>query len=561
MTPASGTIIADRFRLVRTLGEGGMGSVWLAQHLKLDVLCAVKLIQADSRGSEDVRRRFEREAKTAAQIRSPHVVQILDHGVWEDTPYIAMEFLEGEDLEQRIGRVHRLSPLETATVISQVARALSRAHAAGLVHRDLKPANIFLARDDDREIVKVLDFGIAKEVTPSVASTTKTGSLLGTPVYMSPEQAQGIRAVDHRSDLWSLAVVVYECLTGYLPFVSEAFGDLLLKIMTQPLPVPSQFAEVPAGFDAWWARAAERDPDKRFQSAKDLAETLLVALGLAPGATELLTGISGSFRLDVVSSPSFPPGVLPAPERISVPPLERRSFPTPEPLSDRSFDDAASSAKTLPAHESHMGLFSVPPSPSSGEGPASLPIVMPAGVSAPLGAASPDARPHYPTAGPVSTSLKPGSLRSAPTKTITRVAAVVLGMGVAATGAFLLLRGSSAPQPGADRDSAGATARPDDKGSPGEQPPAVTPASPGATPPAVPTEAAPLATATPSAALAVGAAGTAGAHRPSGTAASATAGVPPRPSGTAKTPAPTPTGSTAPTTPNTKKRDPKDFGI
>lgn len=295
MTPAAGNTVADRFRLVRPLRQGGMGSVWLAQHLGLDIPCAIKFMNAQG-VSKEVRHRFEREAKVAAQIRSPHVVQILDHGVWQGTPYIAMEYLEGEDLDTRIQRVGRLDPHDTMAITAQVARALTKAHASGLVHRDLKPANIFLVRDDDREIAKVLDFGIAKDSTHQVTSTTKTGSLLGTPAYMSPEQAQGTKSIDHRSDLWSLAVVVFECLTGKLPFNSEAFGDLLLKIMVKPLPVPSQLAPVPPGFDAWWARAASREPEARFQSAKEFCDALAIALDLASESFEPRTSIVGPFR-------------------------------------------------------------------------------------------------------------------------------------------------------------------------------------------------------------------------------------------------------------------------
>jgi serine/threonine-protein kinase len=306
---SAGLVVADRFRLERLLGEGGMGSVWLAHHTALDVPCAVKFIHADAATSSDVRSRFEREAKAAAQLRSPNVVQILDHGVWEGTPYIAMEYLEGEDLETRLARQRRLGLPETAAVASQVARALTRAHAAGLVHRDLKPANIFLVRDDDREIAKVLDFGIAKSrasaLTPN-DSKTQTGSLMGTPYYMSPEQAQGTREIDHRADLWGLAVVVYQCVTGQLPFDSTALGDLLVKIIVSPIPVPSHFAPVPAGFDAWWARAASRDPAQRFQSAKELAEALVPALGLAGGGVDPGLLFRGSIA-DPVSDAGSPP--------------------------------------------------------------------------------------------------------------------------------------------------------------------------------------------------------------------------------------------------------------
>ena len=278
-------VVADRFRLIRQLGHGGMGEVWLARHTALDVLCAVKFIYADAASSPELRSRFVLEAKAAAQLRSSHVVQILDTGVFDGTPYIAMEYLEGEDLGVRLKRVGVLDARQTASIVVQVARALGRANTASLVHRDLKPANIFLCREDDREIVKVLDFGVAKRVGAGLDSApdgrTETGALMGTPFYMSPEQAQGTRAIDHRSDLWALAVIAFRCLTGKLPFRSDALGDLLVQIIVAPIPVPSQVAPVPLGFDAWWARAASRDPAHRFQTAKELASSLQMALGLS----------------------------------------------------------------------------------------------------------------------------------------------------------------------------------------------------------------------------------------------------------------------------------------
>jgi serine/threonine-protein kinase len=279
---AEGLRVAERFRLIRELGRGGMGSVWLAEHTGLEVHCAIKFIDRDGRDYEELCTRFEREAKAAAQLRSPNVVQILDYGVWQDVPYIAMEYLEGEDLAQRLDRVWVLAPGETCYLTSQVARALSKAHAAGIVHRDLKPENVFLAHDGDEETVKVLDFGIAKRPSTEIGDTgTKTGSLLGTPFYMSPEQARGVKAVDYRSDLWSLAVIVYQCLTGQLPFESEGLGDVLAKIMYEPLPIPTRVKpDLPVTVDSWWQRAAAREPDHRFQTAKELADELAIALGV-----------------------------------------------------------------------------------------------------------------------------------------------------------------------------------------------------------------------------------------------------------------------------------------
>ncbi|WXA87916.1 protein kinase [Pendulispora rubella] len=258
-----------------------MGSVWEATLLSLDIPCAVKFIDSEFVGHAETQARFEREAKAAAQLRSPHVVQVLDHGVCQGRPYIAMELLVGEDLGKRLKARGRLSPSEVVPIVEQVSRALAKAHAAGIVHRDLKPDNIFLVRDDDREIVKVLDFGIAKSVDESREGLTRVGALLGTPHYMSPEQAQGSKDVDHRSDLWSLAVIIFRCLTGRFPFAGKGLGEILVQILKDDIPIPSQAApDLPRAFDDWWVRGVARDPTLRFQSARELTDGLSMALGL-----------------------------------------------------------------------------------------------------------------------------------------------------------------------------------------------------------------------------------------------------------------------------------------
>jgi serine/threonine-protein kinase len=277
-----GATIANRFRLVRQIGEGGMGSVWLATHLGLGIPCAVKFVEGEWRRQPEMVTRFEREAKVEAQLRSPHVVHVLDHGVWNGTPYIAMEFLQGESVAERLDRVGRMNAAATHRLVAHVARALTRAHAIGIVHRDLKPENVFLVPDDEGEIAKVLDFGVAKWNTDwAVNNVTKTGLLVGTPLYMSPEQARGTKDIDFRADLWSLAVIAYQCMTGTLPFLSEGLGDLLAKIMFEPIPMPSSIVPyLPLEFDTWWERASSRDIEARFQSAKELSDSLAVALGL-----------------------------------------------------------------------------------------------------------------------------------------------------------------------------------------------------------------------------------------------------------------------------------------
>ena len=275
----AGSIIANRYRLLRKLGAGGMGSVWLAHDISLDSHCAIKLVDPEKAADEEVRVRFEREAKAAAQIRGTNVVDIFDHGIFDGIPFIAMEYLEGEDLGARLERVGKLDLDQTYQIIGQVARALVRAHAAGIVHRDLKPENIFLVPGDDTEVAKVLDFGIAKHEQYSLAGkTTKTGSFMGTPYYMSPEQARG-KAIDWRSDLWALGVIVFQCLTGRPPFESEALGELMGMILYDPIPkITERNSLLSASLDAWWSKAVAREREQRFQSAKDFADAFAEAI-------------------------------------------------------------------------------------------------------------------------------------------------------------------------------------------------------------------------------------------------------------------------------------------
>ncbi|HET7540338.1 MAG TPA: protein kinase [Polyangiaceae bacterium] len=294
----AGTIIGGKYRVVSLLGRGGMGSVWRAVHTSLEAPVAIKLIDASVAASPEALARFHREAKAAAALRSPHVVQIIDHGIDAETrqPFIAMELMEGESLADRLNRVGRLAPIELARVITQVARAVSRAHECGIVHRDLKPDNIFLVRNDDEEMAKVLDFGIAKslsspglhsvtrtdglDVKPGSVGATQTGAVMGTPYYMSPEQISSSKGVDFRSDLWALGVIGFECMTGRRPFEADTLGGLVLEICVGHRLLPSTIAAVPPGFDAWYERATAREPGARFGSARELSDALRAVCGM-----------------------------------------------------------------------------------------------------------------------------------------------------------------------------------------------------------------------------------------------------------------------------------------
>ncbi|HET9957124.1 MAG TPA: serine/threonine-protein kinase [Polyangiaceae bacterium] len=323
-----GEILGGRYRLIRPLATGGMGSVWKAEHLSLNAAVALKLIEGPAQLDSSATLRFLREARLAAALRSPHVVQILDQGIDGTTPYIAMELLEGESLADRLERVGRLSAAETARVIQHLARAMTRAHEAGIIHRDLKPENIFIVRNDDEEIFKVFDFGIAKVEAP-VGNATRTGSLLGTPSYMSPEQAEGAKTLDQRTDIWALGVIAYRCLLGQLPFCEPTLPQLVLAICTRPLPVPSRKGSVPEGFDAWFARACARSPADRFASARRASAELSAVLG-APSALEEMPSSATNPLLSSVDPPAA--GALKPPPRYLAAPALPASAVTPRPV-------------------------------------------------------------------------------------------------------------------------------------------------------------------------------------------------------------------------------------
>jgi eukaryotic-like serine/threonine-protein kinase len=272
----AGDAVTPTIRLVRPLARGGMGSVWLAQHQTLQVEVAVKFCLGEGGASAHAAERFQREAALAFRIRSPHVVQIYDHGFTRDgIPYIAMERLNGEDLATRL---QRLGPVELPTFakwLGQIAEGLGQAHAAGVVHRDIKPSNIFLCDEPAGIRLKLLDFGVAKSALRRLeegAQETVAGELLGTPAYMSPEQITNAREVDFRSDLWSLAAVTYQAVTGEAPFQGNTVAVLSNITRGAFVPPTQRRRELPAALDAWTVRALALDPGQRFQSAAALAE-------------------------------------------------------------------------------------------------------------------------------------------------------------------------------------------------------------------------------------------------------------------------------------------------
>lgn len=307
-----GLLLGGKYRLEREIGRGAMGTVWSAVHESLEQLVAIKVISQDHAGSEELRKRFATEARAAAKLRSRFVVGVSDNGETKGgLPYIVMEYLEGECLEDRIMRLGSI-PLEDAMRITRhITRALSRAHAHGIVHRDLKPANIFICRSEDDAdhqdwTAKVLDFGIAKMEDFGERSTTKTGTVLGTPLFMSPEQVRGASSVDGRADLYSLGMVVYNMLTGTFAFEGQSFGDLLVSICTDPLPQLTLSApHVPEALDAWFEKACARDPGDRFQSAEEFMQGLAEAVGEITPSADRLSAADYSMRMSQPLAATF----------------------------------------------------------------------------------------------------------------------------------------------------------------------------------------------------------------------------------------------------------------
>ena len=289
-----GRVIAERYRLVAPLAEGGMGSVWRAEHLTLGHAVAMKFLAGGIAASVEHRSRFEREARVAARIAedSRHVVKVTDHGIDDDgTPYLVMELLHGEALNKRLQREPHLPVAVVAEIVRQIARGLEVAHRHGVVHRDLKPANVFLCDDlsiDDvsRGVAedinaKILDFGVAKSVWDDDAPTHES-VVLGTPGYMSPEQLEGNRDIDVRTDVWALGAIAYRMLTGKLAFGTGTTAEIAARIHSINPPAPSLVVPaVPPEVDEVIARALSKSAADRYATALELGEALARAAASA----------------------------------------------------------------------------------------------------------------------------------------------------------------------------------------------------------------------------------------------------------------------------------------
>jgi eukaryotic-like serine/threonine-protein kinase len=303
----------DKYEVVGVVGKGGMGRVYEAINTSINKRVAMKCIDHELAKNPEANARFQREALAASAIESPHIVQIFDAGVTRDgLPFIVMELLRGQDLGRLIADRGRLELAEALPLVAQILKGLHHAHEAGIVHRDLKPDNVFLVqRDDDPVVCKLLDFGVSKIARPDqdvpLQTLTRQGTVVGTPFYMSPEQAQAFPDVDHRTDLYSAGAILYECLTGRAPHVGRAYEQVIVNIcMHDAQDVRTHVPGVPEDIAAFIAKALSRERDERFQTAREMLAELKQR---APGS--LATISSGS--LPMPSTPGLSAPGLSAP--------------------------------------------------------------------------------------------------------------------------------------------------------------------------------------------------------------------------------------------------------
>ncbi|MBL4684515.1 MAG: protein kinase [Nannocystaceae bacterium] len=377
----SGDILGERYRIIEMIGQGGMGTVFVAEHTTIGKHVAIKVLGEDFAHRATLVERFVQEARAASLIRHPHIVDITDFGfVREGLPYFVMEYLEGQTLAQRIADQRRIPWPAARDIMLQICAALQAAHDKGVIHRDMKPDNIFLIdRGGNGPFVKVLDFGIAKIVAEEDKNLTKTGTVMGTAAYMSPEQAQSL-SVDTRTDIYATGVVLYEMLTGRVPFDAGGFVGVLTKHITERVPSMRSVApeaKIPRALDRAVLRALHKDRDDRYASADELAAVLhalgedggaakwrsVVPLGLAAGLAVVAGaawGITAAGDSDGIHVPSPQPRAA-AGTRVPEPAADDPPVdPTEAAQHDAVSNPATSGEAPLPALVPHDSATSLP---------------------------------------------------------------------------------------------------------------------------------------------------------------------------------------------------------
>jgi len=277
MPVAPGDVLLGKYRIERVLGKGGMGFVVAARHIELGQLFAIKFLLPEVLTDDEIVERFSREARAASQLRSEHITRVHDFGRMENgAPYMVMEHLDGCDLKELLAKDGPLPVHVAMTYLAQVCDAIAEAHAAGIVHRDLKPANLFLVRRrNGSPCIKVLDFGISKHLGARVGDLTRSNAMVGSPLYMSPEQITMSKGVDPRADIWALGVILYELPSGTSPFKGGSACDPISRILQdEPKPIRERVPNVPARVEAVIARCLRKDRDERFQSVEHLLAAL-----------------------------------------------------------------------------------------------------------------------------------------------------------------------------------------------------------------------------------------------------------------------------------------------
>jgi serine/threonine-protein kinase len=302
--PVAGATIDGKYRVEQVLGEGGMGVVFQAVHLRLGQRVAIKMLHPSMLRKPEIVERFEREARAAVQLRSPNAVRVLDVDVTpEQLPYMVMELLDGHDLAHELRARGRFNVPDAVDCVLQACRAMAEAHALGIVHRDLKPANLFLAREGTTTVVKVLDFGISKMAASELdVHVTSTLATMGTPLYMSPEQIRSAKSVDARADVWSLGVILFELLTGQPPFTGTAMA-VSAAIVADPAPAMRALQpDIPEALEQVVAKALAKSPEARWPDVQALS------LALAPFAAGRVSIQPPGVRARAASSPSMVTG-------------------------------------------------------------------------------------------------------------------------------------------------------------------------------------------------------------------------------------------------------------
>ncbi|MEP7048715.1 MAG: protein kinase [Pseudomonadota bacterium] len=373
--PMLGTLAAGRYRIIKPLGEGGMGHVYLAEHVAIEKRVALKVLRAEYAGKGEIVKRFQQEAISASRIKHPNVLDVFDFGQLDNGCfYLAMEFLEGNDLADELQRRRVLDAATGIRVSMQICRALAAAHANGVVHRDMKPENVFLQRTaDGEEIVKIVDFGIAQLRSKDAAAPetkrrlTRTGMIFGTPEYMSPEQAGGKHA-DLRADIYAVGIIMYEMFTGAVPFTGETFLGVLTKHLNDPPPaLSSVFPElaISAQLQAVIMRALVKEPSLRYQTMLEFAQAITTtpdaaALGYRP----VLASVAEHSMSLLPHSPGTPTAQQFSPS--SIPPGPGGSIPAPSPAGSLSsglavgHNTAGARAETLVGAEANTRTPSKP---------------------------------------------------------------------------------------------------------------------------------------------------------------------------------------------------------